>query len=170
MNDKFSKNKIVWGIISLLVVAGIFAVVTNENSNNPTLGTETEKQQEQNEVVDNKITEIEMEQIIEGLNMAVLQEGTGSEIQNGSVAVVHYTGTFEDGSVFDSSVTRGVPFEFTVGAGQVIQGWDLGVVGMKVGEKRRLVIASDLAYGPLGRGPIPPSATLVFEVELLGIR
>ena len=107
---------------------------------------------------------------VEGLNITVLAEGSGDEVQNGNVAAVHYTGTFEDGSVFDSSVTRGVPFEFTLGAGQVIQGWDLGVLGMKVGEKRKLIIAPELAYGPGGRGPIPPNSTLIFEVELVGIK
>ena len=106
---------------------------------------------------------------IEGLDITVLQEGSGDKIQNGNIAVVHYTGSFEDGTVFDSSVSRGVPFKFLLGAGQVIRGWDLGVLGMRVGEKRRLIISPELAYGPDGRGSIPPNATLVFEVELLGI-
>jgi FKBP-type peptidyl-prolyl cis-trans isomerase len=98
------------------------------------------------------------------------QEGQGVAIANGQTAVVHYTGTFIDGKVFDSSVTRGTPFEFTVGAGQVISGWDKAVLGMKVGEKRSLVLPPEFAYGASGVGPIPPNTTLLFDVELLGIK
>jgi len=106
-----------------------------------------------------------------GLKIETLQEGTGKQIQNGETAVVHYTGKLEDGTVFDSSLTKGTPFSFVLGAGQVIKGWDLGVLGMKVGEKRKLTIASDLAYGDAGAGGvIPPKATLIFEVELLEIK
>lgn len=105
------------------------------------------------------------------LTITVLQEGTGDVAQNGQVVNVHYRGTFEDGSKFDSSYDRGEPFSFTLGAGQVIKGWDQGVLGMKVGEKRNLVIGPELAYGAQGYpGAIPPNATLVFEVELVGIK
>lgn len=108
---------------------------------------------------------------IQGMKIETTQEGTGPEISNGKTAVVHYTGKLTDGTVFDSSVTRGTPFEFPLGAGMVIKGWDLGVLGMKVGEKRVLTIPSDLAYGERGAGgAIPPNATLVFDVELLGIK
>ena len=102
--------------------------------------------------------------------------GTGAEAVPGALVTVHYTGTFEDGTKFDSSVDRGTPFPFTLGAGQVIQGWDQGVQGMKVGGKRRLIIPPDLAYGPQGaKKPdgtyaIPPNATLYFEVELLNVQ
>ena len=100
-----------------------------------------------------------------------LQEGTGEEATAGKMVSVHYTGTLTDGTVFDSSVGRGKPFSFSLGAGQVIEGWDLGVAGMKVGEKRRLTIPPELGYGSRGAGAaIPPNATLVFEVELLGIQ
>lgn len=106
----------------------------------------------------------------DALRIEVLAEGTGEAVAAGDAATVHYTGTFTDGKVFDSSVTRGVPFTFTLGAQQVIPGWEQGVAGMKVGEKRRLTIAPELAYGAQGvPGAIPPNSTLVFEVELLGV-
>ena len=97
--------------------------------------------------------------------------GTGAEAVKGKMVSVHYVGTLLDGKKFDSSRDRGEPFEFKLGAGMVIQGWDRGVAGMKVGGKRTLTIPSDLGYGDRGYpGLIPPRATLVFEVELLGVR
>jgi len=105
-----------------------------------------------------------------GFKFQDLQVGDGDEIQPGQNAVVHYTGWLEDGTKFDSSLDRGEPFVFTVGAGQVIQGWDLGVAGMKVGGTRRLTLPPALAYGDRGAGGlIPPNATLVFQVQLLDI-
>ncbi len=99
-----------------------------------------------------------------------LTAGTGAEAVAGKNVSVHYTGTLTDGSKFDSSHDRGEPFRFRLGAGQVIQGWDQGVVGMKVGGKRRLTIPPELGYGARGFPPvIPPNSTLVFEVELLGV-
>lgn len=95
--------------------------------------------------------------------------GTGDEAQAGQTISVHYTGTLDDGTVFDSSKTRGTPFSFTLGVGQVIKGWDMGVAGMKVGGVRKLTIPAELGYGDRGQGPIPPGATLHFEVELLGV-
>jgi FKBP-type peptidyl-prolyl cis-trans isomerase FkpA len=96
--------------------------------------------------------------------------GSGTEAVSGKKVSVHYTGWLTDGTKFDSSLDRGRPFEFTLGARQVIQGWDQGVVGMKVGGKRKLTIPPDLAYGSRGfPGAIPPSSTLVFEVELVGV-
>lgn len=106
-----------------------------------------------------------------GLQYEILRPGQGAVAESGQMVQVHYTGRFEDGKKFDSSVDRGQPFEFPLGAGRVIPGWDEGVAGMKVGEKRRLIIPGKLGYGPRGMaGVIPPNATLIFEVELLGIR
>jgi FKBP-type peptidyl-prolyl cis-trans isomerase FkpA len=100
-----------------------------------------------------------------------LTVGSGDEATTGKTVSVHYTGTLTDGSKFDSSLDRGRPFEFQLGAGRVIKGWDQGVLGMKVGGKRKLTIPSELAYGARGFPPvIPPNSTLVFEIELLGVR
>jgi peptidylprolyl isomerase/FKBP-type peptidyl-prolyl cis-trans isomerase FkpA len=96
--------------------------------------------------------------------------GTGAEAVTGKSVSVHYTGWLTDGTKFDSSKDRGQPFSFQIGAGQVIKGWDQGVVGMKVGGIRKLTIPPELGYGARGAGGvIPPNATLVFEVELLGV-
>ena len=106
-----------------------------------------------------------------GLVIEDVVVGDGTEAQDYNKVVVNYTGTLEDGSIFDSSLKPGrTPFTFTLGAGSVIKGWDLGVKGMKVGGKRKLTIPSDLGYGDNGAGNvIPPGATLIFEVELLEV-
>ncbi len=106
-----------------------------------------------------------------GLDIEVLNEGAGAVAAKGHRVSVHYTGWLTDGTKFDSSVDRGQPFQFELGRGQVIRGWDEGVVGMKIGEKRKLTIPSDMAYGDRGfSNVIPPGSTLVFEVELLELR
>ncbi|MFC1789549.1 FKBP-type peptidyl-prolyl cis-trans isomerase [Patescibacteria group bacterium] len=140
-------NKIILIIIIVIfVVAGAYLVFRNSQTS------------------DSNIYEIQ------GMKVEILEQGSGSASENGDIVSVHYTGTLDDGTKFDSSLDRNAPFSFVVGAGQVIQGWDLGVVGMKVGEKRRLTIPSDLAYGEPGIPEIIPSnATLIFDVELLEI-
>ncbi len=95
--------------------------------------------------------------------------GTGEEAKTGDRVVVHYTGRFVDGTIFDSSLTRNEPFQFVLGAGQVVQGWDVGLVGMKVGGKRVLSIPPELGYGMQDYGPIPGNSTLIFEIELLKV-
>lgn len=106
-----------------------------------------------------------------GLQIQDVIIGDGSIVQPGNTVSVHYTGWLEDGTKFDSSIDRGEPFEFLLGAGRVIKGWDEGVVGMRVGGKRILIIPPELGYGDIGSGStIPPGATLKFEVELLAVK
>jgi len=106
-----------------------------------------------------------------GLQWQDLVIGNGNEAKAGNNVKVHYTGWLQDGTKFDSSVDRGQPFEFKLGAGKVIRGWDEGVEGMKVGGKRKLMIPPELAYGERGAGgKIPPNAILTFEVELLEVK
>jgi len=106
-----------------------------------------------------------------GLEYIEVEAGTGAQAEAGKDVDVHYTGKLEDGTVFDSSDTRGVPISFKLGIGQVIKGWDEGIALMKVGGKAQLIIPPDLAYGENGAGKvIPPNATLVFDVELVAVR
>lgn len=97
-------------------------------------------------------------------------EGTESAVKSGDTVEVNYLGTLLDGTKFDSSYDRGQTFSFTVGAGDVIQGWDQGLIGMKVGGKRKLTIPADLGYGSQGAGTIPPNSPLIFEIELVSIK
>ena len=106
-----------------------------------------------------------------GLVIEEINLGEGAEAQAGQMVSVHYSGYLTNGSKFDSSVDRNEPFDFPLGRGHVIRGWDEGVAGMKVGGKRKLTIPPDLGYGARGAGGvIPPNATLVFDVELLAVR
>ncbi len=121
---------------------------------------------------------MELVELDNGLKYLLMAEGAGEAIEAGQGAMVHYTGWLYDeslpegkGDKFDSSRDRNEPFSFPLGAGRVIKGWDMGVAGMKVGERRMLIIPAVLGYGSRGAGGlIPPDATLLFDVELLGIR
>jgi len=158
--------------VVVLVVAQIGGVSQNTvaqsqlNTDTTTSTIETEK----NTLIANK----NMSDTIttaSGLQYEVIKEGDGATPETGQTVVVHYTGTLEDGTKFDSSRDRNSPLSFKIGIGQVIKGWDEGVGSMKVGERRKLIIPSDLGYGPSGAGGvIPPNATLIFDVELLDIK
>ncbi|MDJ0509094.1 MAG: FKBP-type peptidyl-prolyl cis-trans isomerase [Crocosphaera sp.] len=125
--------------------------------------------------INNKeITEMDLEKAVtteSGLKYIDLKEGEGASPTKGQTVTVHYTGTLENGKKFDSSRDRNQPFSFKIGVGQVIKGWDEGVASMKEGGQRILIIPSELGYGARGAGGvIPPNATLVFDVELLGVK
>lgn len=145
-------------LFPLLLLAGCGASSTKEQTHTASQGTSDMKQH---------ATE-------SGLVYEIIKEGTGASPKKGQQVTVHYTGWLEEdgkpGKKFDSSVDRGQPFSFTIGVGQVIRGWDEGVMDMKEGEKRRLIIPADLGYGAYGAGGvIPPNATLIFDVELLKV-
>jgi peptidylprolyl isomerase len=105
-----------------------------------------------------------------GLKYTDITEGTGPTPRVGQTLTVHYTGTLPNGRKFDSSVDKGTPYQFPIGTGSVIKGWDEGLMSMKVGGKRKLIIPPSLGYGATGTPNIPPNSTLIFEVELLGIK
>ncbi len=157
-----NKNKIIaLATAIVLVIVGFFIFY---NKNKTDIGAT-----KQDKAVDLKLNNQKMNK--QGVQIEILKEGTGAIAKKGDTVSVHYVGVLENGTKFDSSVDRGTPFEFSLGAGQVIPGWDIGIEGMKVGEVRKLTIPSELAYGSSGAGnAIPPNATLIFEVQLLGIK
>lgn len=165
--DRFSFIIILFSLIALFVAVMIilplaFKKIDNQSENNLPVKEETKQ-----ENMTNNSDAFE----ISGIKVEVLKEGSGEISKKGDTVSVHYVGTLENGSKFDSSIDRGTPFDFTLGENRVIQGWELGVLGMKVGEKRRLTIPPELGYGESGfPDVIPPNATLIFEVELLDIK
>ena len=139
-----TKGKIIFAIILIIIAVGVYFLAlpkTDKTSYN-----------------------------IQGMKVEILKQGSGVEAKSGDAVTVNYVGTLVDGTKFDSSLDRDQPFQFTLGQNRVIQGWELGVAGMKVGEKRKLTIPPELGYGASGAGAIiPPNATLIFEVDLLKI-
>ena len=104
------------------------------------------------------------------LEITDIQEGTGPEATKGALLICHYTGTLENGTVFDSSLNHGRPFEFVIGSGRVIKGWDQGLLGIRAGGRRKLFVPSYLAYGERTKPTIPAHSNLIFEVEMLEVR
>lgn len=181
---------VVFGIICFLIIGGV--VVYTKNNITPSVeeGTKQELSNFGNPeaVISQSESPIKMQskqvtpaptqaqaqvqamQNVTELAIEDIKEGTGEAVKSGDTVEVNYLGTFLDGKKFDSSYDRNQTFSFNVGAGEVIPGWDQGLVGMKVGGKRKLLIPSDLAYGPSGSGSIPPNTPLAFEVELVSIK
>ena len=164
------KSSISWVIVVVLIVGLGYLLIQNKNS--PKSETQDLQSNNQNNMQNEQGREIK---IAEGLTAVVTKEGTGPEVKSGDTVEMNYTGKLVDGTVFDSSVLPEFghvqTFTTQIGVGRVIQGWDLGVVGMKVGEKRVMTIASELAYGANSPSPkIPVNATLIFEMELVSIK
>ena len=150
-------------VIILIIIAGgvYFFMQPKANTANISAGTGQTPQQNQQTSAVNDFKEMQIE---------ILKDGTGEGAKSGDTVTVNYVGTLQDGTKFDSSIDRGTPFQFTLGQNRVIQGWELGVLAMKTGEKRKLTIPPELGYGPNGFPPvIPPNATLIFEIDLLKI-
>lgn len=154
----------------LMAAAGFLGACSEKKEQKVTAPAEQEKVTQQK---DQKMTDNKAEQITTtptGLKYVERAQGTGDVATKGKTVSVHYVGTLENGQKFDSSLDRGQPIEFKLGVGQVISGWDEGLEGVKVGGKRKLIIPSDLAYGPRKVGTIPANSTLIFEVELVGVK
>jgi FKBP-type peptidyl-prolyl cis-trans isomerase len=155
-------NKVLAIFIIILLIIIAFAVYFLTIKNNMP-STPEQNQQLQNQQASNNYE-------IQGMKIEILKEGAGEVSKSGDAVTVNYVGTLQDGTKFDSSIDRNEPFSFNLGENRVIQGWELGVLGMKVGEKRKLTIPPELAYGNQAvGGVIPANSTLIFEVELLGI-
>lgn len=164
-----------FGIMAVAVLFIVVAQITGGQTANASIGAPSTGAPTQTEV---KIaaaslinmSDSEIKETGTGLKYQVLVAGTGATPKKGDTVIVHYTGTLEDGSKFDSSRDRNSPFSFKLGVGQVIKGWDEGLSNMRVGDRYKLIIPPDLGYGARGAGGvIPPNATLTFDVELLRI-
>lgn len=155
-------------IIFIVLVGGLYILLQpkknieieqEQNNNQPTIEQPTNEQQTNNQSFQ-----------IQNMKIETLKEGTGDVAKKGDTVTVNYVGTLQNGTKFDSSIDRGEPFPFTLGENRVIQGWELGVLGMKAGEKRKLTIPPELAYGSRAMGDkIPANSMLIFEIDLLKI-
>lgn len=171
------KDILIIVIVLIVLVGGIYLIFNNkptENNQNNSM-----QQEEQNSVQNKEQNNSAQNQqensnpsnfTVQGMKVQILKEGSSPAAKVGDTVTVNYVGTLENGTKFDSSIDRGTPFSFTLGQNNVIQGWELGIVGMKIGEKRKLIIPSDLAYGDNAVGNIiPAKSTLIFEVDMLKI-
>lgn len=166
------------GVVAFFGVVLLFGLVFQPNpSANAIAGqlsTENPSSVAQTTTIKQDTQDMDLENAVttdSGLEYIDITEGTGASPKQGQTVIVHYTGTLENGSKFDSSRDRGEPFSFKIGVGQVIKGWDEGVMSMKVGGRRTLIIPPELGYGKRGAGRvIPPNATLIFDVELLDVK
>lgn len=156
-----SKNKIITASLIIIFILAFYFLTKGSVNTDVSDQTSIDLSQTMSTLSPSSVTELQIEDI---------EIGTGSAVKSSDTVSVNYLGTFEDGTKFDSSYDRNQSFEFQVGAGQVIQGWDQGLIGMQIGGKRKLTIPYQLAYGENGYGPIPAKATLIFEIELLGIK
>jgi FKBP-type peptidyl-prolyl cis-trans isomerase len=147
-------EKVIVAVI-LLASCGIFGAAWYANQNKSS-----------NIIIETEPKQLDMSK----LKVIDTKVGTGAEAQPGKTVFVHYTGKLENGTVFDSSISRGKPLDFPLGAGIVIEGWELGISGMKVGGKRTLTIPPELGYGSRDMGAIPPNSTLIFDVELVDVK
>jgi peptidylprolyl isomerase len=178
----FKKYELIGAGLCVLCMAGALYLIQAERNNSTNADSETSTTTANSDVVvvkDGDVTRERTKAIIEAADdngnvtsMIIddIKAGEGREVKSGDTVAVHYIGTLQDGTEFDNSKKRGEPFTFTVGAGQVITGWEEGLVGMKVGGQRVLVIPPEKAYGEQGIGPIPGNATLVFAIELVEIK
>lgn len=168
-------NMVIWILVVIVFIGALIYVSRNKPGNMPENEALGQTEQNTNDINNINNTNMENTQQANGVKTTVLKEGTGAIAKKGDLVSMNYTGALVDGTVFDSNVDPKFqhvePFVFNLGAGQVIRGWDEGIVGMKVGEKRKLEITPDYAYGATGAGGvIPPNATLYFEVELVAIK
>jgi len=156
-----SKDKIITASLIIIFVLAFYFLTKKPSSMENQISNSTPTSNPMPTLPPSKVTELKIEDI---------KVGTGSAVKSGDTVSINYLGTLEDGTKFDSSYDRNQPFETQIGVGQVIEGWDKGVVGMQVGGKRKLTIPYQMAYGENGYGPIPAKATLIFEVELMAIK
>lgn len=166
------KKRILIVLIAMVAILLEYSLLSSKSASAPVAKTDEIKTVVQQPKQQSQVNNSNNDNKTMGLEIKTTQEGTGDRVvKSGDNIAVHYTGKLTDGTKFDSSVDRGTPFEFQIGQGMVIQGWEQGLMGMKVGEKRTLTIPSELGYGSRGAGSvIPPNATLIFDVELIAIK